>query len=70
MAKELTEELKVLITAEVSRAVRNLQNVDRQIKQKNFSRVLEKPLLEPSLQKQSWIFSRNQLQHMKNTLRF
>lgn len=33
MAQELTEELKVLVTAEVSRAVRNLQNVDRQTNQ-------------------------------------
>lgn len=33
MAQELTEELKVLVTAEVSRAVRDLQNVDRQTNQ-------------------------------------
>lgn len=33
MAQELTEELKVLVTAEVNKAVRNLQNVDRQTNQ-------------------------------------
>lgn len=33
MAQELTEELKVLVTAEVNKAIRNLQNVDRQTNQ-------------------------------------
>lgn len=33
MAQELTEELKVLVTAEVNKAVRNLQKVDKQTNQ-------------------------------------
>ena len=33
MAQELTEELKVLVTAEVSKAVRKLKDVDKQAEQ-------------------------------------